>query len=88
MLHSRESMRAVYGHGHPICPINKIFKHADSKRMWRIQLGELNPVSAIPIARFNDIQLGIDPEQPLGDVTEGQPVGPSYELAGYEPVSP
>lgn len=56
--------------------------------MWRIQLGELNPVSAIPIARFNDIQLGIDPEQPLGDVTEGQPVGPSYELAGYEPVSP
>jgi len=55
VLHSCEPMRTVYGSGHPIRPVNKVFENANSKRMRSVQLGELNMVLSIPITRLDDI---------------------------------
>jgi len=80
-------MRSVNRHRHPICPIDKVFEYADSKRVWRVKLAELDAVTAIAIARLDYIQLSVHPEQPLGDLAQRQAVRPADGFAVYEPPS-
>lgn len=49
MLQSCASMRAMDSLGQPVCPVNKVFKYADRKRMRYVQLCQLDTVLSIPI---------------------------------------
>lgn len=71
-----EFVGTVDAFGVPVCPVQTVLKHGDSKRVWEALANNSFPVPPVEVSPLDDMVLGIHPVHPMPCIVDGQSVGP------------
>lgn len=62
--------------GVPVCPVQTVLKHGDSKWVWEPLANNSLPIASIKVSPLNDMMFGIHPVHSMSCVVNGQSIGP------------
>lgn len=71
-----EFVGTVNALGVPVCPVQTVLKHGDSKWVWKALANNSFPIPSIKVSPLDDMVFGIHPVHLMPCIVNGQPIGP------------